>query len=93
MKYDIQFVLLTKTHAMKRVNIISDFRSSIQFNPKLVRGKENLPTMKFFLLFVACFFFTAHEILAKPSPQPKPDNDVHFHVNMPGSGRSFPLKD
>ena len=36
--------------------------------------------------------FAEIEVIGKPAPNPAPDNDVHFHVNMPGSGRSFPLK-
>ena len=23
---------------------------------------------------------------------PVPENDVHFHVNMPGAGKSYPLR-
>ena len=48
--------------------------------------------MKLFLLFTTLFLFSSHEISAKPSPQPNPENDVHFHVNMQGAGKSYPLK-
>ena len=43
------------------------------------------------LLFMAIFIsFASWEAMGNPLP--KPDNDVHFHVNMPGAGKSFPLK-
>ena len=49
--------------------------------------------MKFTLFYATFFLIVAqNEIMGKPEPKPAPDNDVHFHVNMPGSGRSFPLK-
>ena len=49
--------------------------------------------MKFSLFLLTAFLFVMqNEVMGKPAPNPSPDNDVHFHVNMPGSGRSFPLK-
>ena len=49
--------------------------------------------MKFSLFLLTAFLFVVqNEVMGKPAPNPSPDNDVHFHVNMPGSGRSFPLK-
>ena len=50
------------------------------------------PAMKFFLLFATFLLFTQNEIVGNPAPEPLPDNDVHFHVNMPGARRSYPLK-
>ena len=49
--------------------------------------------MKFSLFLLTVFLIVVQkEVTSKPAPNPAPDNDVHFHVNMPGSGRSFPLK-
>ena len=49
--------------------------------------------MKFSLFFlVVLMIVVQNEVMGKPGPNPAPDNDVHFHVNMPGSGSSFPLK-
>ena len=49
--------------------------------------------MKFSLYLLTAFLIVAqNEVMGKPAPNPAPDNDVHFHVNMAGSGRSFPLK-
>ena len=50
-------------------------------------------TMKLSLLFLAVFMiFAENGVIGKPAPNPAPDNDVHFHVNMPGAGKSFPLR-
>merc|ERR1712228_755146 len=35
-----------------------------------------------------CYFYGSKEMLGNPLPE----NDVHFHVNMPGAGKSYPLK-
>merc|ERR1712215_657386 len=51
---------------------------------------ETLETMKSFLFFFSLILITYKETTS--SPAPKPDNDVHFHVNMPGSESSYPLK-
>ena len=49
--------------------------------------------MKFSLFFlVVLMIVVQNEVMGKPGPNPAPDNDVHFHVYMPGFGRSFPLK-
>jgi len=49
--------------------------------------------MKFSLFFLVVFMIVVqNEVMGNPAPNPAPDNDVHFHVNMPGSGSSFPLK-
>jgi len=49
--------------------------------------------MKFSLFFLVVFMIVVqNEVMGNPVPNPAPDNDVHFHVNLPGSGRSFPFK-
>merc|ERR1711915_733857 len=45
--------------------------------------------MKIYLLLVIFTSLVHKEILANPEPE----NDVHFHVNMPGARKSYPLKD
>merc|ERR1712215_558213 len=54
-----------------------------------LRAKE-LKLMKSFLFLFSFILIAYKEIASNPSPNP--DNDVHFHVNMPGSKKSYPLK-
>ena len=59
----------------------------------LIARSKSIEAMKFSLFLLTAFLFVVqNEVMGKPAPNPSPDNDVHFHVNMPGSGRSFPLK-
>ena len=44
--------------------------------------------MKLFLLIAIVISMVQKEMLGNPLPE----NDVHFHVNMPGAGKSYPLK-
>ena len=46
--------------------------------------------MKAFLLLFSFILIAYKEAVSSPSPSP--DNDVHFHVNMAGSGKKYPLK-
>ena len=43
--------------------------------------------MKFSLILVIFISMVSEKILGNPVP----DNDVHFHINMPGAGKSFTL--
>merc|ERR1712215_625955 len=59
----------------------------------LIARSKSIEAMKFSLFLLTAFLFVVqNEVMGKPAPNPSPDNDVHFHVNMPGSGKSFPLK-
>merc|ERR1712189_38151 len=50
-------------------------------------SKETL-TMKVSILVIIFISMVSENIFGNPVPE----NDVHFHVNMPGAGKSYPLR-
>merc|ERR1711915_1111696 len=51
-------------------------------------SSKETSTMKVNLILVILISMVSEKILGIPVP----DNDVHFHINMPGAGKSYPLK-